>query len=164
MKEISIQELRDYLKYNPEDGSIIRIKKASSNAKVGDTAGSIKDNGYAAIKLNKKRFLAHRVAWAIYYGEWPSKCLDHINGIRNDNRISNLRECTPMENSWNRRKSKNNTSGISGIYFNKRMKKWCVGIRSNKKHKYLGSFSDFQDAKKIALNARNSFHGEFASI
>ena len=74
-------------------------------------------NGYKVGSVFSKRLLAHRVAWAIYYGVWPEDCIDHINGDRSDNRISNLRDANKSTNGMNRGPQRNNSSGMKGIYF-----------------------------------------------
>ncbi len=89
--------------------------------------------------------------------------IDHINGDGFDNRKSNLRICTRSQNNYNNRIRKNNTSGIKGVWWNKRNKKWCVGIRIRYKNKHLGSFSDINDAKLAYEKAAKLYFGEFYS-
>lgn len=87
---------------------------------------------------------AHRVAWAIYYGAWPSGMIDHINGDAADNRIENLREATPQENSRNRKRAKANTSGVMGV--TRAGKKWRAQISHKSRNINLGRYSRFDDA------------------
>lgn len=97
-------ELKNYLKYNPETGEIIWIDKPGKRVQIGNIAGGLntsKNQGYIQIRFNKKLYLAHRIAWYLHYGVWPQNYIDHINGIRTDNKISNLRDVTVKENNNN---------------------------------------------------------------
>lgn len=93
---------------------------------------------------------AHRVAWAIYYGEWPSGELDHINGNPADNRIENLRMVTRTENARNASMHADNRSGFAGVSWNKRTRKWTATLGINKRRKYLGEY----DTPEAAWEAR----------
>jgi len=107
-----------------------------------------------------KRFLAHRVVWAIYHGIWPDDQIDHINGVRDDNRIENLRIATSGENARNTAIPKNNTSGIIGVCWNKRNSKWEAKIMSNGKQIHLGYFASKDDAVAARAEAevKYGFH------
>lgn len=102
----------------------------------------------------------HRIIWAMHYGVWPTKFLDHINGDPTDNRIENLREVTNQENCKNARIGKNNTSGRVGVsyYGHNGWSKWHAYIRGNGKLISLGYFEDF-DAAVAAREAAEIEHG-----
>jgi hypothetical protein len=89
--------------------------------------------------------------------------VDHINGIKNDNRIENLRPASKAENSYNSKLKKNNTSGIKSVRWNKINKVWMVTLGVNGKAKYFGSFKDIELAELVAIEARNKYHGQFAN-
>jgi hypothetical protein len=100
--------IRLFFTYNPETGEIRRKDKKKS-------CGSYDGFGYLKIKIKGRSFMAHRVAWFLYYGKAPEMELDHINGDRADNRICNLREVTRAENNYNRSHRVNQTTGYVGI-------------------------------------------------
>lgn len=105
--------------------------------------------GYLRVSIGRKRYKAHRVAWAIYYGEWPEDQIDHINGVRDDNRLSNLRAATNTENARNRRLPENSMSGVLGVRWDKNRWVWRVEIGD----RYLGSFESFRDAYAVRKEA-----------
>lgn len=88
--------------------------------------------------------------------------IDHINRNRNDNRRENLRICTSEQNSANKSITDKNTSGIVGVSFNKKLKKWCSSISKNNKNIYLGVSENKEVAIKIRLQAEKDYYGEFA--
>jgi len=101
--------------------------------------------------LNKRGILAHRVIWAIVYGEWPKHQIDHINGVRSDNAIKNLRSVTRQENLKNKAKPKNNTSGHTGVNLSSRGNRWRAHITVGYVRHNLGTFTD--KAAAIAVRA-----------
>lgn len=117
-------------------------------------------DGYLCGHLLGPMCKAHRAIWLLYYREWPSDQIDHINGDRGDNRISNLRVVTNAENGKNQRKSKKNTSGVQGVSWDKRYGKWIANITVSGRRKYLGSFSEFDAAvqKRSHAEALYGFH------
>lgn len=106
------------------------------------------------------KYRAHRIAWAIHHGEWPSGQIDHINGIKHDNRITNLRDVTNQENSRNSKKPKNNTSGCVGVCWNKSSSKWLARIANGMNAVHLGSFEDINEAiaARKAAEKKIGFH------
>jgi len=112
-----INNLRDYLAYDPISGDITWIRD-QGKIKAGAKAASKHNAGYKALRLNGKAYLAHRAAWFLHYGYWP-KQIDHINGDRSDNRLENLRETTQGENCKNLKLSVRNKTGISGVTLDK---------------------------------------------
>lgn len=131
--------------------------KAWNGKKVGSNA-----NGYLIVKVLNKHSYNHRLIFMMFNGYMPYH-IDHINGIKNDNRIENLRPASKVENGYNRKISKNNTSGIKGVRWNKINKTWIVSLGINGKVKYFGSFKDIELAELVAIEARNKYHKEFAS-
>ncbi|ARC38619.1 HNH endonuclease [Paracoccus yeei] len=125
-----------------------------------------RSDGYLSGSIFDKRFLAHRVVWAMKYGEWPKDQIDHINGNRSDNRISNLRDVPNIENGKNLGLPSNNTSGVRGVYFSTLRKKWVVQIGSHEKRKTIGSFHDFEDAVAARRKAEKQFgyHSNHGSV
>jgi hypothetical protein len=144
--------LRQLLCYDPATGFISR---KSDGARVFQ---SIHSTGYFCGVILRKWFLAHRIAWALHYRDWPKNNIDHINGDRADNRIENLRDVPQTLNQRNRTRRENNTSGHNGVYWHKRASRWQAQIRINGKRKYLGRYADINDAI-AARKAAECGHG-----
>lgn len=114
-------------------------------------------SGYKAVAVMGVAFLAHRVAWALHYGTWPDGWMDHINGIRTDNRILNLRVVDPSENSRNSALSSLNKTGVPGVFYGARTNRWKAYINVNRRRVELGSHSTLESA----VSARRAAEREF---
>ena len=114
--------------------------------------------------MDKSPLLAHRIAWALMYGEFPDGQLDHINGEPSDNRITNLRLATESQNKANRRRSKRNSTGFKGVSFRKRDHIYSAQIRKDKKTMWLGSYKSPEEAHRAYAKAAKEMHGEFARL
>lgn len=136
-------DMKKTLHYDPETGLITRV-----NTRITFKVGNLTPCGYLRIKVNNKLYLAHRLAWLYMYGSFPEGQIDHINGIRLDNRICNLRDVSKKENLVNKGIYSNSRSGITGVHWHKQHNKWAVVICINKKNKHIGLFTDIEDAKK----------------
>lgn len=112
--------------------------------------------GYSAGRIAGSVLLAHRVAWALHYGEWPRHEIDHINGDRTDNRISNLRDVHHSLNQRNRKLRSDNTSGADGVSWNAKCGFWYVTAAG----KYVGIFKDFDQAvaARKAEERKHDYH------
>lgn len=138
------------LTWNAREGNSPTIAKW--NSRFSGKRVSTVQHGYLILRIKKKMYKAHRVAWALHFGEWPVDTIDHINGIKCDNRIVNLREASMCEQSKNRKVQKNSKSGVPGVFAQKNGK-WIARIKSNKVWYHLGTFQDFSgavEARKIA--------------
>lgn len=154
---ITQEYLKCSLSYNKRTG-IFKWKIARSNAiKIGQKAGCIGTNGYIVIRLLKKTIYAHRLAWLYVNGAWPIEFIDHINGIRNDNRWCNLREATRQQNYQN--VPARNELKIKGVY--KARKKFIATITVNRLSIPLGKFKTLKLAKLAYKKAAIKYHGEF---
>jgi len=102
-----------------------------------------------------KDFLAHRIAWLIYYGEWPKNQIDHINQDPTDNRIENLRDVTQVENLKNQALRSTNTSGYLGVHFEKAKQKYRVRVQINNSSKHIGYYNTIEEA--VAARAGAGF-------
>jgi hypothetical protein len=160
----SPEELRELLDYNPETGVFIRKVQTSNRIKVGEEAGNKHHTGYRMIRFKGGRYLAHRLAWYYVYGVEPKEYLDHINGTRDDNRISNLREATWAENQRNRGKQISNTSAYKGVSFHKRDKKFCARCCADGKRHHLGYYDTAEAAHEAYKTFATKHHGDFANI
>jgi hypothetical protein len=130
----------------------------------GRYAGTICQEGYLRITLYRRVYLAHRLAWLIMTGEWPTHHIDHIDGDRSNNKFSNLRVATHAENLRNRGANSNNTSGHKGVYWHKRARKWAASIKSDHGYSHLGLFNDKESAANAYAEAARELHGEFARV
>ena len=138
--------------YNPITGNFTR--------KVGkNKVGSLDKDGYLCIKVSNKTYKAHRLAWYLHYGDWPKDQLDHINGVRDDNRIENLREVTSQQNNFNRKPNSNSTSNYKGVSWCKRDKVWVSQIVVSGKNTRLGNFRSEIEAATAYDNAARVAHG-----
>jgi len=163
MKSIDIEYAKSVLHYNPDTGIFTWIASPATRVKIGDIAGSLTTNGYMVISLKRISFKAHRIAWVMHYGVQPKE-LDHINTIKSDNRIANLRECTVSQNQSNKPARKKNTSGRKGVCWNKATSKWQASISKDGKDIYIGRFANIEDAAAAYAKAAKIHHGEFARI
>lgn len=154
-KDIDQKTLKEYLSYDPETGIFTRLI-GSGGVMAGEVVGSRHPYaGYLLIQVNHSRHPAHRLAWLYMYGEFPDAEIDHINGVRDDNRIANLRAVTKLENARNRRLQKTNVSGVSGVGWHRAASKWSVRIRVDFKEKWLGTYDDFFEAVCVRKSAEN---------
>lgn len=136
--------------YQPESGALIRKKTMRQ-------AGSPDDRGYLRVSICNTRIKVHRLVWAMHFGEFPSKEIDHINGLKGDNRISNLRDVEPVVNQQNHRKAKlTNKTGLLGVSPNNSGFK--ARIRVDGKDKYLGTFATPTAAHAAYVDAKRTYH------
>jgi hypothetical protein len=155
----SVDYLRKRLRYEPETGKLFWLDyegmpKGWRSRWKGKEAFTAEDNyGYRLGAINKQMFRAHRVSWAISYGEWPSDHIDHINGVRGDNRIINLRVASYQENNKNASMQSNNTSGITGVCWAKWRSKWHARIMVNRRQLHLGYFDTLEEAAEVYKEA-----------
>ncbi|AIN18817.1 HNH endonuclease [Yersinia rochesterensis] len=160
-KIISISELKKLLSYNPEDGLFRWVGHQFKTIKAGAIAGFNRPPGYVQININNKQILAHRLAWYYMTGENPCMAIDHINGDKKDNRISNLRLVNHSQNAINSNLKSDNKSGCKGVFWNKRKQRWYVTPRLNGKKIYLGSFINKTDAITAYCDFAREHHGEY---
>lgn len=146
---ITFEEADRLLKYDPETGILYWKEDRSSSIKKGSAANTLSENGYIRICVNGKRYLGHRLAWLLFYKEHPGSSIDHINNIRSDNRIENLRVVSISMNNFNRTMQKNNTSGYRGVTFDKSRKLWMSQIHKNGMYIYLGRYQSKEIAAEV---------------
>lgn len=158
------EELEKKLDYNPETGSFT-WKGNMKGTKSFSPAGSINDQGYLCIRFNYKIYRAQRLAWILSYGKEPDGVIDHIDGNRLNNKLSNLRDIPKKENQKNLGKNCKSKSGITGVMWHKAGCKWHAQITVNKKAIHLGYFDNIEDAIKARKDANELYgfhenHGE----
>lgn len=135
------------LSYNRESGKLFWKVSPCNAIKKGAEAGRV-TGGYRVTKVDYVPYPVHRLIWLIAYGEFPKYYIDHIDGNRLNNRLENLRDVPAALNQKNRKKSKNNTSGITGVHWDKVYKRWVANIKVNGKWVFLGGHINKEDAGK----------------
>ena len=157
--------LKKHLHYDPSTGIFTRLTTASNNAKAGSTPGNIDAYGYSIFSFMGKKYKAHRLAWLYVYGVWPIE-LDHQNHIRDDNRISNLREVSRKQNMQNTKLYTSNSSGSVGVCWDKSRNRWMAQIRVSGKTVVLGRYKEIKDAIQARrdANTKYGFHKNHGMI
>ncbi len=156
--DISHARLLQLLSYDPETGIFTWRVRTSNRIKVGARAGSRHVGGYTEIGVDGFRYLAHRLAWFYVHKEWPVDEIDHRNGVRTDNRISNIRPATQAENNQNHRgpSSKNMYSGIIGAH--KCRDRWAARISVNGYPRHIGVYATAEEAHVAYVEAKQQLH------
>ena len=153
--------IRELFAYAPDTGLFTRIKPVRGKS-IGNIAGAVQQNGYIYIKVDNVLYKAHRLAWLHTYGKWPSMAIDHVNGIRADNRIINLRLATRSQNSANSQRRKDNTSGFKGVH--RLGNRWVARIQHEGMRLHLGMFETAEGAHAAYTVAAIERHSTFARV
>jgi HNH endonuclease len=155
---LTLKCLREVLDYNPETGIFTWKVSRGRLAKAYSQAGTKNAKGYIEIKVFGKTMKAHRLAWLFTHGISPVDQIDHINMIKDDNRIINLREATQVQNMQNRVKATSvNRLGVLGIRL-RSTGSYEARIRHNGKVRQIGNFETLEAAKAAYLEAKRKFH------
>lgn len=162
MPEVTPARLRSVLNYDLETGVWTWQSTLSARRVAGSAAGTTNDQGYRIISVDGRDYRAHRLAWLYVTGAWPTEQIDHINGIRGDNRWCNLRAATEQQNKANTRVSKSSRSGVKGVFWSERRRKWFAKINPDRKQVHLGYFDRIEDAAAAYAAGARRFYGEFA--
>ncbi len=150
---ITLNELKEFVSYDPITGEFTCLNvRQGIRVKIGETIGTMKPSGYMAMYINGREYSLHRLAWFYTYGEMPN-VIDHQDGDPSNNAISNLRNTDIQGNGRNRKKNADNTSGVTGVVWHKRGKRWFGQIKVDGKKIHLGSFIEFSDAVNARKNA-----------
>lgn len=158
MKALKLPDLRrlnDLFVYNEKEGKLLRRDGSVS----GSLAGR---DGYGHVTVDGRKLQVHRVMWKLATGTEPEE-IDHINRNKLDNRLCNLRSATKSENQFNAKLRRDSSSGVKGVSFLKRERKWRVLITAHgKRHEKL--FTDFERACDYAKELRQNLHSTFAAF
>lgn len=150
-KHLTQERVRKLFHYDPHTGVLIRL--SSKKFGIERVVTSIDSEGYLRASVDCCRIRVHRLIWLYVYGYLPENDVDHINRIRTDNRLCNLREVSRSCNIRNSGLRENNKSGVKGVHYIKSIKKWSAFIYVDKKNKNLGVFTDFIEAVATRLAA-----------
>lgn len=149
------------LRYDPDTGVLYRRIRTAQRHRAGDradvvvTGGNLR--GYRVVAVDSQKFLAHRLAWLMTYGAWPSGDIDHRNGDKGDNRIANLRDVVRRVNLENRRKPRaDNVSGYLGVHAHQG--RWRARIQVRGKGVHVGMFDDPESAHRAYVAAKRALH------
>jgi len=150
---ITAELVRSRLNYDPETGRLTWL----DGRRRGRLAGCHDNEGYCVVRLDGRNYKAHRVIWLYVYGEWPQGQVDHINGRRDDNRITNLRDVSNSGNQQNKRGG-GGTSRYLGVCWAKDTRKWQAQIKVGGKTIYLGQYSTKEEASVAYQAAKLRLH------
>jgi len=157
-KPLTQKVLRTLLKYDPMTGEFVWRVSVNPRAMAGKTACVCRSKGYAVIQVDGVQYAAHRLAWLYVHGVWPTEQLDHINGVRDDNRMVNLREATSAQNHQNRRAAQSSSkTGILGVSVHK-SGMFMSQIKRDYKVYYLGLHITEEEAQAAYVAAKRSLH------
>lgn len=166
---VSLATLRRLFAYNASTGvfrwRVARLAgKGMARVQAGDVAGKTDKAGYRVLTVGGVRLRAHRVAWAMHYGRFPRRRVNHRNGTFDDNRIANLRLATQSEACCTRRTPSSNTSGFRGVSFHRASQRWVAYIKKHGRRRHLGLFDTAENASAAYKSAAKKLHGQFANV
>jgi hypothetical protein len=156
------ERLKELLHYNPETG-IFTWRVCRQAIKNGSVAGTVNGRHYVQIVLDRRIYLAHRLAWLYMRGAFPSS-IDHRDGNPSNNAWNNLRLATALQNGKNRKRSTKNTTGFKGVSWWRKVGKYAAEIRVDGKRIWLGHFDTAHEAYQVYCRAAQKYHGEFARL
>lgn len=159
MDQDDLSKLKKVLRYDCDTGQFTWLVTTGKAIK-GNAAGNLDADGYLRIKFGGKKHYAHRLAWFFMTGEMPNQLIDHVNGVRSDNKFSNLREATPGQNLGNSKASWS-SSGLRGVSWHRKTGTWQAQIQIKGKNKHLGHFQRAEDAHAAYVKASKRHHGVF---
>lgn len=160
MPKVIWNDFSDLFSYDPITGFLHHLRSRGKRL-AGDRACYPSSSGYLKVSVSHKDYYAHRVAWYLQTGNHPTEQIDHINGDKRDNRWENLREATNGQNSMNRKKLSNNTSGFKNVDFHKASGKWRARVREANVERCAGYFDTPAEAYEATKVLREKLHREY---
>lgn len=157
-KMITQERLKELVSYNQETGDFVWISDNGTKAKAGQEAGRINFYGYSVICIDGRTYPAHRLAWLYINGDFPRNNIDHLNGVRSDNRIVNLRDVTQQINCQNHRKQNGNKKELIGACFDKATGKFKAQIMHKGVNFHIGRFDTQEQAHMAYVETKRSIH------
>jgi len=143
---LTAARLKELLSYDIDTG-VFTCLVSRAPARAGQPTGCLNTLGYTVIGVDRRLYLAHRLAWLYVHGNWPNGVIDHLNGKRSDNRLANLQDGTQKDNVQNpNNRPKENQHGATGVSRDRRTGRWAATIRRDGKRYFLGSFGSMQEA------------------
>lgn len=157
-----VERIIELFNYDQYTGIVTR-KTKRAQFKAGSVVGTKHISGYLAARVDGNIYLLHRLIWCIVYGNWPDCYIDHIDGNKKNNIISNLREATHTENTQNAKIREDNTSGIKGVHYSNKLDKWVARVQTENKRVHLGAFSTLEEAQDCIEKFRLDSHKNFTN-
>ena len=157
MNDLTADRLRGLVLYDAATG-LFTWRGGPRGVRAGGSAGTSTRTGYVAITIDGKHHQAHRLAWLYAHGQWPTAEIDHINGVRSDNRLCNLRDVPVRDNRCNAARRNDNGSGVAGVHWDAARQKWQAKISLNKRLIFLGRFTSY-DAAVVARRSAERAYG-----
>lgn len=151
---ITFEKLKNLFEYNQDSGELLYLV-TKGRCKAGEKVGTLLTNGYLRTVIDHRSYYIHRLIFLYHHGRLPKE-IDHVNGIKTDNRISNLRECLRQGNEGNKTLKSHNTSGFKGVF--KCRDKWQAKIATF----HIGVFATKEEAAAAYDKAALTYYGEFA--
>ncbi len=159
-QQITHERLLELVEYFPDTGLLVnRINRG--NSPKGKVLGTKNASGHLVAQLDKVMYLVHRLVWFYSFKEWPTEIIDHIDRNPSNNRLDNLREANKAGNIYNSKLRVDNTSGLKGVYFDKRRGHYYSQIVIQGKKEYLGRFNSAEEAHTAYIQKCKENHGEF---
>jgi hypothetical protein len=149
-KELPLQRICELLRYDEETGDLYWKIDRTGAAKTGTVAGSLDKEGYTTVKIDKSIYKAHRVIYGLSYSLSSFEEIDHIDGNKSNNKLSNLRAVSRAVNQQNNK--------VRGTYQHRNC--WQAVLKANGKKRYLGSFDTEEEAHQAYLAAKKIYHPE----
>lgn len=165
-KRLKLERLYELLEYDDRTGIFLWRLDRAAHVHAGDIAGRVAVDGYRQIKIDQAYYRAHRLAWLYVNGTWPSSDLDHKDGNRDNNSITNLRLATKTQNQANRKRSISNKSGYKGVVFRsenaRRLKPWRAIIGHCGRSITIGHFGTAKEAHAAYDKKSRQLYGRYA--
>ena len=156
MSQLSIERLKELLAYDEITGLFSWVSKPNRNTKIGSIAGTL-SRGYIQIRIDKQAYLAHRLAWMYVYGKFPADFIDHIDGDKSNNRLSNLRTASMSQNRQNISKpTRTSKTGAKGVCPHR--SKYRSSITIDNKYIFLGDYNTILEAAAAYNAAQELYH------
>ena len=150
-------QVRAVLDYEPETGRLSWKISRPNGVKAGDRAGNVHHSGYRRVSTCGGRFSEHRLIWLHVHGEWPEHLVDHINGVKTDNRLANLRHVVKSVNCQNQKRAhRDSDTGYLGVHRRKNV--FVAQITTGGVYQYLGRHATAEKASEVYLNAKRQLH------
>ena len=156
---ITVSELHELLTADFEAGRLFwRNAARSTNGRghdAGDEAGYMEPRGYFYLDTGKGRYAVHRILWAMYHGDWPTKEIDHIDRNKSNNAIANLRDVSSRENEANKERKGNLPLGV-----HRKNKRFEARLYANGSRSYLGTYGTPEEASAAYQKALEAALGQ----
>ena len=154
---LTADQLTELLDYSPDSGLFVWRVNMAKNKTAGQIAGCLCSGGYIGIRIDGRRYMAHRLAWLWMTGAWPKVQIDHKNCVKDDNRWVNLREANHSQNGANCGLRSHNKSGVRGVHWSERFKRW----RAQVGREHLGWFATKEEAVEAYRTRAKETFGDF---